>query len=213
MRRPGPAPQALSCHWSPRSPDTLGARGSCQAAEGPGHRVWPLRKGAARFSLEGLLQVGVHVVPGARRAGQRGPQDPSREPAASPRGSGRPGQGVLQQISEAAALAQRHGFQQVVQELGGDGGVDGLARGHERVHLMHALDVASGEALARFRLQLFAPCARGWEKENRTRRGEPGLPRPGPRGRGSPRRCRGAPYPGAGEASAPTAQGRRAGKS
>lgn len=57
---------------------------------------------------------------------------------------------------EAAALAQRHGLEQVVQEFCGDGGIDGLARGHERVHLVHALDVASREALACFRLQLLA---------------------------------------------------------
>ena len=100
---------------------------------------------------------------GAPRAGQRGLQGASYEPVAPPRGCGRRGQGVPQQIAEAAALAQRHGLEQVVQELGGDGSVNGLARGHERVHFVHALDVAGGEALAGFRLQLLALCARRWE--------------------------------------------------
>lgn len=93
----------------------------------------------------------------------------------------------------------------MVQEFCGDSGIDGLARGHERVHLVHALDVASSEALACFRLQLLALCAQEWEGESGAGSGEPPLRWPGPpspRGQGSPRGPGGRPrrrqYRGAG---------------
>lgn len=163
MRRQGPPCRPQTGHWSPRSPDTMGHVRSSQTAQGYGHQLWPLNSCPAQFSLWGLLQVRGLVVPGAQRAGQWGPQGTSHWPVAPPVDSRWPGQGVPQQVPEAAALAQRHGLQQVVQELGGDGGVDCLARGHERVHLVHALDVAGGEALACFRLQLLTLYVRGWK--------------------------------------------------
>lgn len=64
------------------------------------------------------------------------------------------------------------------------------------MHLVHALDVASREALACFRLQLLALCAQEWEGESGAPSGKRRLLWPGPttpRGQGSPKRPGGRP--------------------
>lgn len=59
----------------------------------------------------------------------------------------------------------------MVEQLGRRGGVDAGAAGDEGVHLVHALDVAGGEALAGLAVQPPALCGPG-ETDRQTEPGE-----------------------------------------
>jgi len=95
-----------------------------------------------------VVQVGAEVVAGG---GGRGRGHESRAHALRPSAviSGALRRRVLQQLPEAVLVVQGHALEEVVQQLRGHRLVDAGAAGHERVHVVHTLDVAGGETLAR----------------------------------------------------------------
>lgn len=97
----------------------------------------------------GLVQVGAEVIGGDGGRG-RGHQGRVRALGRGPRAvaAGVICQSVRQHHPEPVLVVQGHTLQKVVQQLRGHRGVDAGTGGHERVHVMHALDVAGGEALA-----------------------------------------------------------------
>lgn len=81
---------------------------------------------------------------GRVRALRRGPSA-----AAAAAAAGVVRRGVRQQQHpEAVLVVQGHALQEVAQQLRGLGRVDPGAAGHERVHVVHTLDVARREPLA-----------------------------------------------------------------
>lgn len=160
---PCPRLCAASPPLLPGSPHGFGRAGRGQALRLG--RVQSVRAGLARLGLR-LVRVGAGLFAGARQSQARagcGRQDQclARGPGAE--------RGLPQNVRDrvrAAALAEGHGLQQVVEQLGGRGGVDAGAAGDEGVHLVHALDVPGGEALAGLQEPPPAPCAAG-DREGR----------------------------------------------
>lgn len=128
--------------------------------------------GALVVLAVGLVQVGAEVLAG--RAGGRGraaAQAPSsgrgrarahRLVAPVPGAAGAPGS-VSDQVHQhvlEVVLVQGHALQEVVEELRRHRGVDAGTAGHERVDLVHALDVARREPLAGFSAQCVRFCGR-----------------------------------------------------
>lgn len=97
----------------------------------------------------GLVQVGAKVIGGDGGRGRRH-QGRVRALGRGPRAVavGAICQPVRQHHPEPVLVVQGHTLQEVVQQLRGHRGVDAGTGGHERVNVVHALDVAGGEALA-----------------------------------------------------------------